>query len=110
MSRVAVNTAEARAELIRVMQVRMDAVHDLTRPPGMDPALYEELNTNFKLLRALDSLPRPERTILGRVWGPRLAMVECTEEKWMILIGTTIIDGEDVAVDGMVTLDDNKVW
>jgi len=110
MARTAADTVDALDELKRILQDQFQKVRDLTRTPAMDDALYERLNEIFKIVRTMDNLTRVDKLKLNRMGRNHLAIAECSEEAWMILVGCLNVGGNSIVSNGKVTVSDIDVW
>jgi hypothetical protein len=109
MSRTAADTDEAYIELHRMLRDRFGDVRSLSPVANMDAARFERLNEIYKIARTIDCLPRAERLLLNRMGRNHLAIAQCSEEVWRTLVGLTVVNGKDVASDGVVTVSDLDV-
>ena len=110
MARTAADTVDALDELKLILRDQLQNVRDLTRTPSMDDALYETLNEKFKIVRVKDNLTRADKVKLNRMGRNHLAIAECDEETWMILVGCLTICGNSIVSNGKVTVSDLDVW
>jgi hypothetical protein len=92
-----------------MLRVEIEKMRNLSRVDGMNEVHYAKVNEMFKILRAMGSISRAQKTVLSRLGGDHLAIVDCPELVWMLTVGSAIIDGENVVVDGKVVLSDRHV-
>lgn len=109
MARIAADTTEEYDNLRRILMPYMDREGVPPREPDMDQAEYDRLIEMFMMMRAIDALPKPTKIELSRRCRTMLAAVHISAEAWSILVGSDIINGENVVSNGMVTVSHEQI-